>query len=359
MTPNVNVEAIKPLLLNSPRSTFRQKQIPVPGKGISAHPVTCDRNGGKQTAGEGNRRGRGRTGEGETRRGWRREGGVETEDWARRGRGRGWESVRRRGLTNIRAPEQRSVVLIKAALGTRGTRLTSAAAGIRSARGQRGSEQQGRRCPRRSCASCVPALDKWSWSSWSSVGTGRRRSAAGAEPTAWAQVPEGNAGSTAWEQVPEGSAVPTAGRCPCLSSPGWPNCSAAPVLRPGCTCGLLFLREVSKTPRAVPAVKESCVARSPRGLRVRETWTPAGGAAGPKTRDAGHRGHARVRAPAVPYAAAAEYGGGPGTCAAPGACRPADLAEVASWAGSGAEEIPHWRQQEAAAPWRVRLCLGP
>lgn len=85
----LNVEAIKQLLLNSPRSTFRQKQIPVPGKGISAHPVTCDRNGGKQTAGERDRRGRGRTREGETRRGWRREGGAETEDWAGRGRGRG------------------------------------------------------------------------------------------------------------------------------------------------------------------------------------------------------------------------------------------------------------------------------
>lgn len=84
-----NVEAIKQLLLNSPRSTFRQKQIPVPGKGVSAHPVTGDRNGGKQTAGEGDRRGRGRTGEGESRRGWRREGGAETEDWARRGQGRG------------------------------------------------------------------------------------------------------------------------------------------------------------------------------------------------------------------------------------------------------------------------------
>lgn len=83
------VEAIKQLLLNSPRSTFRQKHIPVPGKGISAHPVTCDRNGGKQTAGEGDRRGRGRTREGETRRGWRREGGAETEDWAREGTGEG------------------------------------------------------------------------------------------------------------------------------------------------------------------------------------------------------------------------------------------------------------------------------
>lgn len=248
----LSVSAIKQLLLNSPRSTFRQKQIPVPGKGGSAHPVTCDRNGGKQTAGEGDRRGRGRTREGETRRGWRREGGAETEDWARRGPGRGWESERRRGLTNIRAPERRSVVLIKAALGTRGTRLTSAAAGIRSARGQRDSGAAGSALsPQEPCVLCPRAGQSGAGAPEVESGLGDRgaRQAGSGQreprcPRA-ARIPGVGAGA-------RGRAGAPGGRCPAVQ-PGRPAAlrpgPRQPRGRPAFTCGLASPRGVQR-PRA-------------------------------------------------------------------------------------------------------------
>lgn len=86
-------------------------------------------------------------------------------------------------------------------------------------------------------------------------------------------MPEGDAGSTTWAQVPEGRAGATAGRCPDLSNPGPPISSAAPDLgSPWASPVASHLKEVSKDPRAVPAVKESCAAGS--------AWTPRAGKLG-------------------------------------------------------------------------------
>jgi hypothetical protein len=157
------------------------------------------------------------------------------------------------------------VVLIKAALGTRGTRLTSAAAGIRSARGQRDSEQQGERCPRRSCASCVPALDKWGWSSSSSVGTGGPRSAADAGPLV-IRCPRTT------RDPRRGRRCPRAVRGPPLAGARTSQvqgCPSAPRLRtsaaPGASPVASHLKEVSKD----PARRPRCERKLCGGLRLR------------------------------------------------------------------------------------------
>lgn len=120
--------------------------------------------------------------------------------------------------------------------------------------------------------SCVPALDKWGWSSSSSGGTRGPGIAADAGPLV-IRCPRATRDPRRGRRCPRAERDPPLAGAPTSQVQGRPSAPQLPTsAAPGASPVASHLQEVSKDPSApVPAVKESCAAGS--GC----AWTPRAG----------------------------------------------------------------------------------